>query len=392
MGSPARVKLNPSKLIHGHAVSYKIRSVACVQSTPIKSLSCSHPPRNTSTNLSQSKPRNTSTNISQSKTHVSAEGLGPKDGGRCRWETEGVKMSGGIASHPAAASGAASGGLDQHQDLINDLHGSPPEVWQGFSVRSLETYANKVTDLFTELQSTRGQPYPGKQPQTPAVCEQNPATRDAARARISSQQFSNASAIKTELDLYFSIHHPGGCGVQRENSLGGSRAVFRCTSALQPSKKQSADEQSKCALFLPFRQGGEKGPAAEAVQKYWKMAQQQKKAGVLANEPVWEHSSTCVQQLPVFKTKHLQNHALTQLAVGLNPNITAADTLAFVQVSIAPDLLFLSTAGGCVLHLSPLSILCCPHSISCLSTVENSSFFPVFCFSSLFQKSRSYDQ
>ena len=180
MGSPARVKLNPSKLIHGHAVSYKIRSVACVQSTPIKSLSCSHPPRNTSTNLSQSKPRNTSTNISQSKTHVSAEGLGPKDGGRWRWETEGVKMSGGIASHPAAASGAASGGLDQHQDLINDLHGSPPEVWQGFSVRSLETYANKVTDLFTELQSTRGQPYPGKQPQTPAVCEQNPATRDAA--------------------------------------------------------------------------------------------------------------------------------------------------------------------------------------------------------------------
>ena len=65
------------------------------------------------------------------------------------------------------------------------------------------------------------------------------------------------------------------------------------------------------------------------------MAQQQKRAGILANEPVWEHSSTCVQQLPVFKTKHLQNHPLTQLAVGLNPNITAADTLALDTASVA---------------------------------------------------------
>ena len=228
------------------------------------------------------------------------------------------------------------------RELLLDLDGAPLQVWQGFSPGSLASYEKNITDLFLELQISDGQPYFQKfAPKVPDA--QHHTARDEARLRISSQSFSNVDAIKSELDQYFSIHHPGCCGLQRENSLGGKRAVFRCTSVLQKSKAEQkqpaaapADYKEECALFLPFRKGGQRGGgSSEAGDKdisYWKMSQQQKRGGVLGNAPVWEHSTFCVQQLPVFKTKQFKSHPLTQLAVDLNPNVTAADVLAFVQV------------------------------------------------------------
>jgi hypothetical protein len=151
------------------------------------------------------------------------------------------------------------------RELLLDLDGAPLQVWQGFSPGSLASYEKNITDLFLELQISDGQPYFEKfAPKVPDA--QNHTARDEARLRISSQSFSNVDAIKSELDQYFSIHHPGCCGLQRENSLGGKRAVFRCTSVLQKSKAEQkqpaaapADYKEECALFLPFRKGGQRG-------------------------------------------------------------------------------------------------------------------------------------
>jgi hypothetical protein len=135
------------------------------------------------------------------------------------------------------------------------------------------------------------------------------SNQQEARQILMMKRFRDVAHIRTAFNEYFDRYYPGHSGLHIQHTSGGELSVI-CASC-KPTRGKGAGRNSatahndrSCHLKINFRKHKAKEPVEDTHdeagsacsdhdKQYYQIAQPYTRNGI-SNQPVWEHSETCV--------------------------------------------------------------------------------------------------